>query len=168
MLVIIVLIMSMVNYTNSQEVRKKIFLVGSSVEYGIPIYNSNGQGLAIQGEYLMSPSYGILLDYSFLKYKGIEDDISFTFTVSSPAIFICWHTPPESDIEMVIGAGVGYTTIIGNQTRKTTNPFYDNEPDNAVIPQLKLGVRYWFSRHGAVKINVGFYRLASLGFDYSI
>ncbi|MDP1677086.1 MAG: hypothetical protein Q8L88_09480 [Bacteroidota bacterium] len=154
----------------AQESDQKSFFFGSAIEFGIPYRELSNLGFAIQGEYLMNNSFGVIGEYASLNYNGPDDEtptIKLDFTISAPAIYICWHTASQETFNFFIGAGLGYTTIKG-KIGTTSFVFTPRGKNGLFLPQAKMGIRYWVIDDLAIRANFGFYRLFSFGVDYSL
>ena len=167
---ICVIIVVGVCYSYAQEHEQKTFFFGPSIEFGIPYRNLSSLGFAAQGEYLLSSSFGLIGEYSSLNYNGQNDQtpaIDLDFTIAASAMYISWHTSPQETFDFFIAAGLGYTTLKG-KIGTTSFVFTPKGKDGLFLPQAKLGVRYWVMNKIAVRANIGFFRIFSIGVDYSL
>jgi len=171
-LLIITVILIDCSFINAQGVESGKIFVGPSIETSIPVGKLAVLGFAAGGEYMVGDNFGVLFDFSIITYheeSSLVHTSTMDLSVVAPCLFLSYHFNDKSTWDPFIALGVGYSIVNGSVSSPSggSSSFFD-KPQKLIIPQLKIGLRYWVTEQWAVRGNIGFYRALSAGFDYTL
>jgi len=168
---IIIFIILCCSFVKAQGIESGKFIAGGSVDWGFSIGSKSDLGFAFGGEYMPLDQLGVLIDYSVLYFHNKPNPFvrkNVDMTVTAPCFFLMYHFFERSNWDPFFGLGVGYTHTEGKISLTGASDSWLDSRKYLILPQLKVGLRYWITEQWSVRGNVGLYRTLTVGFDYSL
>lgn len=150
----------------AQDVEPPTLILNGFVDFPIKFKDANTDGYGIGAEYVLSPNWGILAEYSTFHVMSPRDftsgRIESQVTVAGPSLFVQFHPALDRRFSIVAAAGLSYLNISFTQQPFVFGLFQDERRSTLVQAKFGFRLRLYQSAHAYVIASIHHLALAGL------